>query len=125
MPISRNENGLFRLGNAIFGSEPGIDVWKDFLEHIFSSNEITELKENRIEKVTGPEGLTDFFVTNKDKYNSICLPDKNVFHPTTGIFTAQTTEETVGIHLCWSSWRSGSAIKRLKHILRRKITAII
>ena len=125
MPMSRNENGLFRLGNAVFGSEPGVGVWKDFLEHIFDSNEITRLEESRIEKVTGPEGLTDFFVINKNRYNYICLPDRNVFHPSTGIFTAKTTDETIGIHLCWSSWRSGSLVKRLKHVLRRKITAII
>lgn len=61
LPISRGQkDNIECLGNAVFGSEPKIEFWKDFIDYLFQDSEISQLQENRIEKVTGPEGLTKF-----------------------------------------------------------------
>lgn len=126
LPISRGEgNDIKRLGNAVFGSEPQVEFWKDFIDHLFLNVELSKLKENRIEKVTGPEGLTDFFLANKEKYPYITLPPRNVFHPLNKGFSAITDSSSIGIHYCWSSWRSGTFIKKLRHLIKRKITALL
>ena len=125
--ISRENMNPMRIGNAVFGSEPGVDFWKDFIDHIFTSTELSDIKENRIEKVTGPEGLTDFYWANKDKYDDIYLAPREVLLPllTPHAYKAYSTKDTVGIHLCWGSWRTSQISRRIKNWLRRKITAII
>lgn len=61
LPISLGSirNGVhshdFRLGNAVFGSEPNYPFWNDFIGHLFQSNELCRLEENRIEKILDPK----------------------------------------------------------------------
>ena len=65
LPISRGaiENLVeLRLGNAVMGSQPGYPFWTDFLSSLFAGDALDALAENKIEKTTGPEGLTTFFV---------------------------------------------------------------
>ena len=114
------------LGNAVFGSEPGISFWKDFIDHIFQSNELTTIQEKRIIPVTGPEGLTTFFWSHKENYKEIYLAPRDIFHPKLKchFFIAETTKNTVGIHLCWGSWRTVDPMRRVHRWLCRKITAL-
>ena len=125
LPVSREEGGKpTKLGNAVFGSEPRHPFWKAFVDHIFTSPELFDLKENRIEQVTGPDGLSAFYFSHRNDFSDICLPPKVYFHPTVGRLSADVKPQTVGVHYCWAHWRSGS-IKELKNKLRRKITALI
>ncbi len=129
LPISRGsltDLPSLRLGNAVMGSEPNHPFWGDFLASLFSSDNLESLAENRIEKTTGPEGLTDFFVENRTKYTDIALPARDVFHPrlTAGNLFYDARKETVGAHLCWGSWRTKHIPRLARNICTRKLTAL-
>lgn len=131
LPISRESDGEFRLGTAIFGSEPGYGFWNDFIKHIFEdrgTNEPLEtLAESRVEKVTGPEGMTDFYMARRELYADAYLPPRTYFHPKTsnmGLSIAKS-KDTIGVHMSWGSWRSQSKIVRIVGPVAQKITSII
>lgn len=125
LPISRDDEKPFkRLGNAVFGSEAGHPFWKSFIDYIFQSDELNSLREDRIEKVTGPEGLTDFYKKHISEFSDVYFPEKKYFHPRLKGAYAMIENGTVGIHFCWASWRSGTFKDRLKNLIRRKINAI-
>jgi mannosyltransferase OCH1-like enzyme len=125
LPISRDSNTLFRLGNAIFGSEPGHAFWNDFLEQIFSSGRLADLSESSIEKTTGPEALTKWYVDHRDSYKEIFLPSREVFHPPISHwgFSFQRGPTTIGGHLCWSSWRTKGVFGRTRLVATRLLTS--
>jgi mannosyltransferase OCH1-like enzyme len=129
LPISRGsiENLLtFRLGNAVMGSVARHPFWEDFIDHLFCSGVLRNLPENRIEKTTGPEGLTNFFLANRQRYSDILLPAREIFHPklTTANFSYEIRNDTIGAHLCWGSWRTKHIPKLARNICTRKITAL-
>lgn len=126
IPTSReaeSESGL-RYGNAIFLSAPKQQIWLDFLLYIFSSSELSDLAENRIEKVTGSEGFTAFLyevgIENIDKkYDKVWSAPRDVFHP------YRRKPEPIGRHYCWGSWRTKSYIVNAKTWLSRKMQALL
>ena len=126
LPISRepDKDDVFRLGNAIYGSAPKQKFWLDFLETIFSSTELSDLKENRIEKVTGPEGVTAFYKKQLSKniiselYPGLITPNKAIFHPSKG------QKGFYGKHYCWGSWRTKNLHVNLKSYIKRKLQAL-
>ena len=129
LPISRGSLGdvsSLRLGNAVMGSEPRHVFWEDFLDELFSSTSLGNLSEDKIEKTTGPEGLTRFFVRHRDKYADIALPARELFHPqlTAANFSYEIGRETIGAHLCWGSWRTKHISRLARNICTRKITAL-
>jgi mannosyltransferase OCH1-like enzyme len=129
LPISRGCLGdvsSLRLGNAVMGSEPRHGFWEDFLDELFSSTSLGNLSEDKIEKTTGPEGLTRFFVRHRDKYADIALPAREIFHPqlTAANFSYEIGRETIGAHLCWGSWRTKHISRLARNICTRKITAL-
>jgi len=125
LPVSRQSDSLFRLGNAVMGSEPGHRFWADFLERIFSQVGLDSLAESNIEKTTGPEGLTDFYLSRRDCYRDVFLPPRRIFHPplTYGGFSFKNEAETVGAHLCWGSWRTKNLLGNVRRLAARKITS--
>jgi mannosyltransferase OCH1-like enzyme len=130
LPISRgstNELSSLRLGNAVMGSAPRHPFWQDFLDHLFSGGTLGNLAEDKIEKTTGPEGLTRFFVRNRDKYTDVCLPAREIFHPmlTVANLSCESSDKTIGAHLCWGSWRTKHIPRLARNICTRKITALI
>lgn len=126
LPISRDSGTLFRLGNAVFGSEPNHAFWNDFLEHIFSRAPLSDIAESSIEKTTGPEGLTNFYLEHRDLYRDVFLAPKEVFHPplTYMGFSFQKKANTVGAHLCWGSWRTKGPLGIVRAIAVRKLTSL-
>jgi mannosyltransferase OCH1-like enzyme len=126
LPVSRDSETLFRLGNAVFGSEPNHSFWSDFLERIFSDGQLTDLAEARIEKTTGPEGLTNFYLERRDLYKDVFLPPKEVFHPPLTYlgFSFQKGPKTIGAHLCWGSWRTKGPLGVVRAIAVRKLTSL-
>lgn len=125
IPISREggDGETFKLGNAIYASVPGQQFWLDFLDEIFSSRELSDIKESRIELVTGPEGVTAFYekqekTGNLSKYDGLVTPQRKYFHP------QKKTSESYGRHFCWASWRTKNVIKNMKMLALRKIQAL-
>jgi mannosyltransferase OCH1-like enzyme len=126
LPVSRNDDSLFRLGTAVLGSEPNHPFWRDFVEHLFAHVPLSDLAEADVEKTTGPEGLTNFYLERRDFYQDIFLPPREVFHPliTRMGFAFQRRTTTVGAHLCWGSWRTKSPLGNLKAFAVRKLTSL-
>ena len=129
LPISRgsiDDISSLRLGNAVMGSAPRHPFWQDFLDDLFSSGSLGNLTEDKIEKTTGPEGLTGFFVQNRDRYADVSLPVREIFHPmlTAANFSYEISDKTVGAHLCWGSWRTKHIRRLARNICTRKITAL-
>ncbi len=126
LPVSRGHaTDALRIGNAVLGSEPRHAFWGDFVDSIFAAGGLSELEESRVEKITGPEGLTDFFLCSRQRYPDILLVEREVFHPqlTRLGFSFAGTSKTVGAHLCWGSWRTKSMLGRSRAIAVRKLTS--
>ncbi len=129
LPVSRGDSddlSSMRLGNAAMGSVPRHAFWSDFLRELFNGGALENLAEDQIEKTTGPEGLTDFFIRNRHKYSDVFLAPRHIFHPplTRGNFSYHPSSETVGAHLCWGSWRTKNILRLARNLSMRKITAL-
>jgi mannosyltransferase OCH1-like enzyme len=126
LPVSRNSGSVFRIGTAVLGSEPSHPIWKDFVERIFLQDQLSDLAEADIEKTTGPEGLTRFYLERKHLYDDAFLPPREVFHPaiTHMGFAFDRGAATVGAHLCWGSWRTRGALSNLRNVAVRKLTSL-
>lgn len=124
LPVSLENE---RLGNAIMASEARHPFWKDFIDHIFQSGELSDLKEHRIEKVTGPEGLSTFYDIHKEKYESLILfPEKSVFHPRLIKWYYKGGKQTLGVHYCFGSWRTNASLfSNLKNLIRKIIITVL
>ena len=125
---SRNSADEYKLGNAVLGSAPNGAFYKDFIECIFKKEELLHLHENRVEWVTGPEALTEFYIKNKDKYkDDVTIIPREYFNPPILKHGLQIkkTKNTIGVHYCWGSWRSGSFLKRIYIFCKRKFQAIL
>lgn len=120
------ENGTPYLGNCVFMSEKGVEFWKDYIDHVFTSIELDSLHENRIIDVTGPGGITDFYIKNHGKYQYIHVTPKNQFHPLQCChgLRIKTNKTTVGIHFCFGSWRTKNLLKRYYYIAVQKMQAL-
>jgi mannosyltransferase OCH1-like enzyme len=129
LPVSRGDSenlSSMRLGNAAMGSLPRHAFWSDFLRALFNGGALENLPEDKIEKTTGPEGLTTFFIGNRHKYPDVFLAPRHIFHPplTRANFSYQTSSETLGAHLCWGSWRTKNILRLARNLSMRKITAL-
>jgi mannosyltransferase OCH1-like enzyme len=126
LPLSRDTDSLFRIGNAAIGAQPGHPICKDYVDHVFSNPQLSDLAEANIEKTTGPEGFTSFYLGHRNYYKDIFMPQKEVFHPyiTRMGFSYKRKSETMGVHLCWGSWRTKSLLGNLKNLARRKLTSL-
>jgi hypothetical protein len=105
---------------------PGHPFWEDFIKNLFSNESLHKLSEDKIEKTSGPEGLTQFFVRNCHKYLDVALPPREVFHPklTAGNLMYDRHAETLGAHLCWGSWRTKHIPRLARNLCTRKLTAL-
>jgi hypothetical protein len=126
LPISRNTEKLFRLGNASLGSQPGHRFWDDLLAYIFSpAMNVVEAPQSKGEQVSGPEALTDVFLAHRELYKDIYLPPRPMFHPalTCGGFTFEKDPTNVAVHLCWGSWRAKDPLGSIRRVVHRKVTS--
>jgi hypothetical protein len=126
-PISRNNDTRspeFRVCNSVLGSTPNYPFWKDFVCHIFETQDVDRVDEYNIEKITDPEGLTKFYLENIKRYPEIHLPKRNSFHPliTFKGLSYEKGHSSYGAHLCWGSWRTKDVARKIKTMAVRKIT---
>jgi mannosyltransferase OCH1-like enzyme len=128
LPVSRSSDigsPEFRLGNAILASEPRQLFWAEFISEIFAVSNLTKLPEHLVEDVTGPHGITRFYLNNKNKFQDVFLPSRELFHPKATMkgLSYKHSNKSYGVHLCWGSWRSKSLARRVTHYFKRKVTS--
>lgn len=113
-----------KLGNAFMCSTQGFELWPAFIKEIFA-------KYNRGEKdivqLSGPHALTRFINAHPCFKERIYIAPQVVFYPmfNKSKTSAIKSEDTVGVHLCWGSWRHKKLLQRLKNKVRRLISALI
>lgn len=128
LPISGiPEKDRHFICNSILASEKGHPFWRAFIEHLFSNDKLILLDEHSVEGLTGPLGLSHFYLENKDRFPDVCLPLKQYFHPriTTWGFSYDQHPDNYGVHWCWGSWRSKRLPRKIKNIITRKITSFL
>lgn len=98
------------LGNCVFFSEKGYPFWYDYIKDLFNKMDVANTSEEEIIGCTGPGGITRFYLANKENYPELKYTPKNVFHPliVNHQLGVKKTEETVGAHYCFGSWRGKS-----------------
>lgn len=111
--------------NSILASEKGHPLWAEFIKQLFSNANLSSLDEHAVEGLTGPLGLSRFYLANKTRFSDVCLPDKHYFHPriTKWGFCYEKHPENFGVHWCWGSWRSKRFHRKIKNLLTRKVTS--
>jgi mannosyltransferase OCH1-like enzyme len=129
LPASRDadpSSPRFRVGNAVLASEPGHKLWKCFLTDIFANTNLEDLPENLVEKVTGPEGLTECFLRHGECHSRVHIPEKEFFHPkiTWQGLGYDRRCPAYGVHLCWGSWRSRGLLSKAKILFARKLSSL-
>lgn len=131
LPVARVDDGVVILGNAVLGSEPGYPFWTDLVEHMFEQERrgksLATLAESELIDTTGPGGMSEFFRAHQNSYPEAFLPPQSYFHPKIkwrGV-SADKSEETLGVHLCWGAWRSKGMVYRAADALARQISSLI
>ena len=117
-----------KLGNAIMGSVAGYHFWKGFIDDIFQrlSSSDSSARRGQPETFSGPHALTAFYFQNKEDFSEVVTPAQAVFFPllTMRGFRSAVTNHTIGMHLCYGSWRRKEGMQKFRNLVRRKITAI-
>ncbi len=128
LPVSRSDDQAspdFRICNSVLASEPRHPFWEGFLNRIFTFPDLEQLPESLVEKVTGPEGLTRFYLDNRNVYTDLYVAPRKFFHPliTCKGLSYDRSYPSYGAHLCWGSWRSKGIFKSVKTFITRKLTS--
>ncbi len=112
----------FKVGNAFLASEAGVDMWRDFVVDVFKR---FRAGEREILYLGGPHALS-IFLKGHDEYKDVVtiLPDHVLFpNFTLGGLTASRRKDTIGVHLCWGSWRNKSLKQMIRNRARRALSA--
>jgi len=128
LPLEEGAEGTqdFKIGNAVLGSQAGHPFWSAFIAHIFQAHAPEVLEDHRrIPLISGPRGMTLFYLANRDRFGDVYFPPRNAFHPDRTWFGLgqRAGEAAFGSHLCWASWRGKSPRRAVTNYLRRKLTA--
>jgi mannosyltransferase OCH1-like enzyme len=128
LPVSRSEDPLspyFRVCNSVMASDARHPFWEEFLAQIFSVPNLEDLPEKVVEKVTGPEGLTKFYLDNRSRFPDIFVPPRKFFHPQIKYkgLSYDRSYPSYGAHLCWGSWRSRGILRDFKTLITRKLSS--
>lgn len=116
----------FKIGNAVFGSQPGHPFWSAFIAHVFTEHAPETLDDHRqIPMISGPRGMTNFYNAHRERFPDVHFPARGEFHPDRTWFGLghRGGEAAFGSHLCWASWRGKTTRHAITNFLRRKLTA--
>lgn len=116
--------GRPKLGNAIMCSEKGFPVWLEFVRSVFAR---FGAGESDVVFMSGPHALTLFLDTNRHFSSDVRILSSPVLYPDFDRFklSAVEDERTVGVHLCWGSWRNKSLVQTARNRLRRIASATL
>jgi hypothetical protein len=115
-----------KLGNAFIGSQPGFALWAELVDSIFMRFQKNDAYPYAWH-LSGPFALTAF-LRNHTQYGRIVtvLPRKVLYPKLTKFnLTGARDPETIGVHLCWSSWRDMSLAHKVKNRTRRILSAAL
>jgi mannosyltransferase OCH1-like enzyme len=123
--VSVDFGGGPKIGNAFIGSQPGLTLWSELVDSIFQ-----KFRENEGDayawQLSGPYALTEFLRNHKEHTEMITILPRDLLYPKLINFnlTGARYPETIGVHLCWSSWREMSRPHKFKNRVRRIMSAL-
>jgi mannosyltransferase OCH1-like enzyme len=115
-----------KLGNAFIGSQPGLGLWTELVHSIF-----TRFRKGGVNsyawQLSGPYALTAFLRNHSQYREIVTILPRHVLYPKLTKFnlTGARNPETIGVHLCWSSWRDMSLPHKFKNRTRRILSAAL
>jgi hypothetical protein len=114
-----------KLGNAFIGSEPGLALWTELVASIFACFRKGGL--SYAWQLSGPYALTAFLRDHNHYSKIVRILPRGVLYPKLTNFnlTGARDPETIGVHLCWSSWRDMSLPHKIKNRARRILSAAL
>lgn len=122
--IDNKSVGGDKIGNAFMCSTQGFELWPDFIKEIFTKYNNGE---RDVVQLSGPHALTRFINTNPGFKKRIYITPQSVFYPdfSKSKITAIKSDDTIGVHLFWGSWRNKKLPQQVKNRLRRVLSAFI
>ena len=118
--------GGLKLGNAFIGSQPGLELWPEFIATVFTRFRNGEIPSDFV-YLSGPQALTCFLRSRKHFGDMVTVLPREMVYPRLAKFnlTGVRNADTIGVHLCWSSWRYMSVPHQIKNRTRRILSALI
>jgi hypothetical protein len=115
-----------KLGNAFIGSQRGLALWTELVDSIFTRFRKGEHC-NDGWYLSGPGALTAFLRSHKQHENVVTILPRNVLYPPLTKFnlTGIRGPETIGVHLCWSTWRDRSLPVKVRNRTRRILCGLV
>jgi len=113
-----------KFGNAFLASEPGVEVWRLFLVDTF---ERFRAGERDILYLAGPHALSIYLKRHEELQAAVTILPEHVIYPNLrlGHLTATRHRDTIGVHLCWGSWRNKPFDQMVRNRARRTISAAL
>jgi Glycosyltransferase sugar-binding region containing DXD motif len=114
-----------KLGNAFIGSQRGLALWTDLVDSIFARFRTGEISYTW--ELSGPYALTSFLRNNHLYGEMVTILPRNLLYPKLIKFnlTGVRDPDTIGVHLCWSSWCDMSLPHKVKNRTRRILSAAL
>ena len=113
-----------KLGNSFIGSIPGLTLWTEFVDSIFTRFRKGDIHPDAV-FLSGPHALTAFLRSHNYEKLVTILPRKMLYPPLTKFnLTGLRDPETIGVHLCWSTWRERSLPVTVRNGTRRILCAL-
>jgi hypothetical protein len=115
-----------KLGNAFIGSQPGLALWTELVDSIFIRFRKGEHC-NDGWYLSGPYALNMFLRDHKRYLDSVTILSRHVLYPILIKLniTGARGPDTIGVHLCWSSWQDMSMLHKIKNKTRRVLSAFV
>ena len=110
--------GVVKYGNAFMAATPGFDLFPAFVESIFQR---LKKGEERVVFIGGPHALSQFLQSNSNYLERIFVMPRAMAYPDFRLsrFFLERTDDTIGVHLCWGTWRQKSAVEKARNAARR------
>jgi Glycosyltransferase sugar-binding region containing DXD motif len=114
-----------KLGNAFIGSQRGLALWPELVDSIFTRFRKGEHCDDGW-YLSGPYALNTFLRHHKQYKEMVTMLPRTSLYPKLIKFnlTGARGPDTIGVHLCWSSWVSMSLPHKIKNRTRRILSAL-
>jgi hypothetical protein len=114
-----------KLGNSFIGSIPGLTLWTEFVDSIFTRFRKGDIHPDAV-FLSGPHALTAFLRSHNYEKLVTILPRNTLYPPLIRFnLTGLREPETIGVHLCWSTWRDRSLLVKVRNGTRRILSALL
>ncbi|SFB52140.1 Glycosyltransferase sugar-binding region containing DXD motif-containing protein [Rhizobium sp. NFR07] len=116
--------GMRKVGNAFMASQPKLPFWLEFVEGAF---ERMEGGEKQVLLLAGPHALSLFIASSEKWRDFVTLLPASSIYPEFSRFklSGKRSADTLGVHLCWGSWRNKSLLNMIASRSRRLMSAFV